>query len=167
MLKIPARLVILLTVRILISFYCSCTCFFIIRVCKVIKLRDDKRVEKWWEEVMLYTLNALTNREWLWFGHIPTLTSRKKVEIPFTPGHCQGNVIYIDHFLTSQILSTFKSTSIFSRPVQKIPPIYYHFTQIISAKKFSFKLEIDVNSKPLKHLLKIVAAECRHLHFYE
>ena len=89
-------------------FYC-CTCFFfIIRVCKVIKLRRQ-RVEKWWEEeLMLYTLNALTNREWLWFGHIPTLTSRKKVEIPFTPGHCQGNVIYIDHFLTSQIISTFK-----------------------------------------------------------
>ena len=137
MLKIPARLVILLTVRI--RFYCSCTCFFIIRVCKVIKLRDDKRVEKWWEELMLYTLNALTNREWLWFGHIPTLTSRKKVEIPFTPGHCQGNVIYIDNFLTSQIISTFKSTSIFSRPVQKIPPIFLPFYQNNFGEKIQFQ----------------------------
>ena len=98
-----SRLVFLLTVRILLRFYCY-TCFFIIRVCKVIKLRRQ-RVEKWWEEeLMLYTLNALTNREWLWFGHIPTLTSRKKVEIPFTPGHCQGEVIYIDNFQKLSIL---------------------------------------------------------------
>ena len=128
MLKIPARLVILLTVRILLlRFYCSCTCFFIIRVCKVIKLRDDKRVEKWWEEVMLYTLNALTNREWLWFGHIPTLTSRKKVEIPFTPGHCQGNVIYIDHFLTSQIISTFKINVNFQQTCAENPAHFLPF----------------------------------------
>lgn len=100
-----SRLVILLTVRNSSFTYCTCF-FFIIRVCKVIKLRRQ-RVEKWWEEeLMLYTLNALTNREWLWFGHIPTLTSRKKVEIPFTPGHCQGEVIYIDNFLTFQKLST-------------------------------------------------------------
>jgi len=33
-------------------------------------------------------------------------TSRKKVKIPFTPGHCQGEVIYIDNFLTFQKLST-------------------------------------------------------------